>query len=311
MLCSFRNGIRKVGAILETLGKDLMEILKEKEDKQGRFTIMSYIGNSSNRKTNEDACDTMSIYLQTDPHNPVYIGIVCDGLGGMGKGDFASNFVIQYFKECIWYLNGQVPTFEDLREHIHWVVDMINSKLMLENKLKGTTAYTTVAILCSYLGEELVYNVGDTRIYRVDLETQEVDLLSQDHSKVELEYRMGKIETLPPLNDKERSKLMSCIGQGVNMLYYESKSSLSRKTNRKVGYVLATDGFWSEALEEDYIRIVENPEENLSQAFTKVMERGSLDNITVVILNRNIEKEERENIRIEDEESATEEIERA
>ncbi len=162
------------------------------------------------KKTNQD-----SIFIETaaTDYGQVLLGVICDGMGGLAKGEVASAILIKAFAK--WFhiefpkllYTGIDPN--RLRES--W------TKLILEQN-KIITDYgldcnvslgtTVVALL---LIDNLYYavNVGDSRVY---LMKEDIQQITVDQTVVQREMELGRMTPEQARKSPQRNVLLQCVG---------------------------------------------------------------------------------------------------
>lgn len=163
------------------------------------------------RDSNQD-----SVYAGTvkTPLGNAFMGVVCDGMGGLSNGEFASRTVLNFFQN--WFLNEFVCNMplSYISEFVFsqwWVlIDKANNVLLELSEDSGEQMGTTLSVLLIINGEYYAAQVGDSRIY---LRTNEnVSQVTNDHSYVMEQVQKGMMtETEARLSEK-RNVLTRCIG---------------------------------------------------------------------------------------------------
>lgn len=97
------------------------------------------------------------------------LAMVCDGVGGAGRGDLASQKTIDYLVGGFWsnlplYLE-QKYSMKQLGQIIEKYLRRANEKLYEEAKTNGYITGTTVALYFMLGDEYMIFNVGDSRVY--------------------------------------------------------------------------------------------------------------------------------------------------
>ena len=117
--------------------------------------ITSYMyTNIGGRKVNEDSCITLE-----DGKEKCYV--LCDGLGGHGKGEVASGMVTEVFDLC--YHAGVSKPDQFIADTLMVAQSMLLSE-QIAQKAQDEMKTTATAVLIS---EDTVYRgyIGDSRIY--------------------------------------------------------------------------------------------------------------------------------------------------
>lgn len=220
------------------------------------------------RKINEDACDVL--YTET-----FSLYILCDGLGGHGNGDIASQYVVERIKDyaeagksiedCI------MAAQEDLLELQH--------ERNLENSMKTTLA-------CLVIKNDLAKfaYVGDSRIYY--FEKGKYRLRSKDHSIPQMLVNSGAIKEKDIRHHEDRSRLLRVMGTKWNEPKYQTVQDI--KVTNNTSFLLCSDGFW-ECIDEKSmaktLKKASSPQEwvkNMEQIVLKNGEGTNMDNYSAI-----------------------------
>ena len=151
------------------------------------------------RPSNEDA-------IGISAEHGVYI--VCDGMGGAAAGEIASTLAVSEVLRLLGERNPAVPLEEAIGEAIHVANEVIHSRAEGDFQLNGMG--TTLVGLVTEGRRVLVFNVGDSRCYR--LRKRKLEQISQDHSLVEEQVRMGRITPDEALRSPLRNVITRALG---------------------------------------------------------------------------------------------------
>ena len=230
-------------------------------------------GVSTNRHANEDAFLKISAKLK---NKTVLIGAVFDGLGGMSKGNLASNIAASTVASEL--AKAKLKEFNDLKQTLKNSLQIANKKIIAKGQEVGATICSTAVVVATY--EEQVYTIhsGDSRAYMIE-SCGNVKRLTVDHSKVEYDFLQHKIDKLPPDDAPERSKLIACLGATDDLLLTEKEHYLPPESS----VIVCSDGYWGHSKFDDFYQVAFNGLD-LHQSFQEMINRGSTDNITAVIL---------------------------
>jgi protein phosphatase len=164
-----------------------------------RYAVAALSDCGSVRPTNEDSC-------KYSVEHGVYV--VCDGMGGAAAGEIASSMAVS---EVLRLLSGRgkdVPLNEAIEEAIRAANEAIHTRAENDFQLNGMG--TTLVGLVTEGRRVLVFNVGDSRCYR--LREGKLEQISQDHSLVEEQVRMGRITPEEALHSPLRNVITRALG---------------------------------------------------------------------------------------------------
>ncbi len=145
-----------------------------------RYAVAALTDCGSKRPSNEDA-------FGISAEHGVYV--VCDGMGGAAAGEIASSMAVNEVLRLLGSRDGSAPLEEAVEEAIRAANEAIHSRAEDNPQLNGMG--TTLAGLVTEGQRVLVFNVGDSRCYL--LRNRKLKQISQDHSLVEEQVRMGRI----------------------------------------------------------------------------------------------------------------------
>lgn len=252
---------------------------------------MRYLGSAVSdigisKKTNQDSvCLKIA---ETEAHGQIAMCVMCDGMGGLEKGELASATVIRAFEE--WFeiqLPGRLPglSWEGLAAEWKRLIQVCNDKIVEHGKQEGVRLGTTVSALLLMNGRYLIAHVGDSRVYRI---TDSVEQLTEDHTYVAREVKRGNMTAEQAKHHPKRNLLTQCVGvAGIvtpEIFYGEAGADAV--------YLLCSDGFWHELAETEiyeefqtvHIRDVREMMAGCQHLVGQVKKRQERDNISVVLV---------------------------
>jgi serine/threonine protein phosphatase PrpC len=217
------------------------------------------------RQVNEDS------YLAVPP-----LFVVADGMGGHGSGDLASRIAIEDMKACVplrpLFAEAVLTALEHANRHI---IERDEANRM------GTTA-TGLAALETAGGDHLmVFNVGDSRVYR--LSGDRLEQLTVDHSEVQELVLAGVITREQARTHPRRNVVTRALGSDTGLL---PDHWLLPATGGD-RYLVCSDGLFSE-LPDEVIRplLAAGPPQQAAEALVSAAnEAGGRDNVTVIVVD--------------------------
>lgn len=236
------------------------------------------------KSTNQDS---YSVRVFTTNQGKVVLAVLCDGMGGLSKGEVASASLVNAF--CKW-ADNKLPTLceteiTDAGIRADWVgiAAEYNQKIKAYAASCGTSMGTTATVLMLTEKRYYIMNVGDTRAYEI---ADTVTVLTKDQTVVAREVELGNLTPEEAERDSRRSVLLQCIGASDEV--YPDMFFGDTKLNAV--YMLCSDGFRHE-ITEDEIHQYLNPNvmvdaDGMKQNMTALIElnkqRHERDNISVV-----------------------------
>ena len=239
------------------------------------------------KSTNQDS---VALRIVDTPNGQVAFAIVCDGLGGLAKGELASKEVIESF--CRWFdeeFLAQIieGSFSALRLRDDW-----NSIIQTENRLLGIYGSdnnimlgTTVSAILMYKDEFFIVHVGDSRVYEL---VSGVRILTKDQTFVAREIAAGRMTPEEAKVDPRRSVLLQCVGASATVV----PDFLKGKIQKNSVYLVCSDGFRHQISEEEIMeklgpkasKTVEEMKYGCVYLTELVKNRKETDNITVAAI---------------------------
>lgn len=200
-----------------------------------RFAAAAQTDVGLRKATNQDSL----LYCQAVyGDKEVMLAVVCDGMGGLSRGELASATVIRTFNE--WF-QEELPLQMD-----HLDMRLIGERWSKMLKILNETIYSygvsidislgTTATAILFVDEEFVcVHVGDSRLYRL---TDRIEQLTNDQTFVAREIALGHMTPEQAKTDRRRSMLLQCIGASTRVEPDILVGKVSPGT-----YLLCSDGF--------------------------------------------------------------------
>lgn len=202
--------------------------------------------------------------------------IVADGMGGHNAGDFASRYTVETMVDYIEKAEEKRP-IPLLSSAIHQANDYVMEKARSDRSMEGMG--TTVVAATMKDGYLYVANVGDSRLYLLD---QEIEQITTDHSLVEEMIRVGEIQRKDARSHPDRNIITRAVGvhTPVKIDFFDVKLEKGDKV------LLCSDGLTNMVEDEDILRIVKKSgslEEAAKLLVNEANKNGGKDNISVVL----------------------------
>lgn len=210
--------------------------------------------------------------------------VLCDGMGGLEQGEFASKTVVEAFKA--WgkehlqdYARGEFVDAEIRREWTE-LVNRCNQFLHAYGRERGISLGTTLTVLLMTEERYYIMNIGDSRAYALEAGIRQ---LTRDHTVVQREVDLGKLSAYDAEKDSRRNILLQCIGAS-DQIYPDFFFGAPEP---KATYLLCSDGFRHEVSGEELYQVLQrNRRESLED----------LEGALKILLRWNLERQERDNL---------------
>lgn len=267
----------------------LVESRKSMLTPQIRWDVYSRstLGLSTSRLQNEDSYGVQQQYFSNG--EPILLGVVADGMGGMAQGEVASQLAVQTV------LEAQIPIhLTNQQQRAEWLVDLVHkaNACVTDNVRDGGTTLSLVMAI----GRDLtIAHVGDSRIFL--LSKQQICQLSEDHSMVAMLLASGQITYEQSQVHPDQNVLTKSLGskRRLSDRYVQDLSlfgaSLSLLLEDGDILLLCSDGIWdlvpAEELAENFSgdRTINSAVE---LTIEQVLARGAHDNATILALKCSI-----------------------
>lgn len=241
------------------------------------------------RPVNQDACCVRM--MKTGGYSLV-LAAVCDGVGGLQEGEYASKSTIQFLNNWFDYTVSRNIQGKSQEQLMHYLRGEMEQCIQKQNRLvyeyaqdKGIRTGTTLTLLFIINQQYITAQIGDSRAYRISRGLQQ---LTEDQSMVEREIKAGRLSRQEAKHDRRRNVILQCVGASEKLqIVYESGIIEDGDV-----FFLCSDGFVHE-LEDEEIKELLNPallvssasiKKRLMDAVSLVKRRGERDNITVALV---------------------------
>lgn len=252
------------------------------------YIITAVTDKGNFKKVNQDAFYVKSTLIG---RTSIVFGVVCDGLGGLSYGEFASSFVVQNF--IMWFekfLNKPCINEKEFKKIcLEWnnILDNCNKRLIAFGRRRNFLTGTTFNAILIIKNRYMIANLGDSRTFSI---IKRVKQITKDHSVVEKEVEDGCISPEDAKNDSRQNILTKCLGvlEYIDADFYYGKI----KSNQIL--INCSDGFYKEVNRSELAKIFKEGksygEYSLNNAVRSVVDlvknRGENDNITVLAIKK-------------------------
>lgn len=215
--------------------------------------------------------------------------VVCDGLGGLAYGEFASSMAVKKFKN--WWEDEvkaivKNPNDENIISSLKQVVYDANKDIIYYGRKLEERLGTTVSALLLIRDKYYIVHVGDSRVYRID--NSKIEKLTEDHSYVALQVKKGEITELEAKKSKKKNILLQCVGVKDNIEIFTTIGNIKGTEQ----FIVCSDGFYNSLYEYELLRKIMDRKRSGSitiQEFAdgmvkEVKSRKERDNISVILV---------------------------
>lgn len=239
----------------------------------------------TSKHTNQDS---ILIKHASTEKGEVLMAVVCDGMGGLSKGELASATVVRAFAR--WFDEELPIELENVDMQVigaRWelLLKTLNVKILEYSKKLGQGGIgTTFSGILFIDNQYVIAHVGDSRIYYIGSLLQQ---LTADQTFVAREVIRGTMTLDQARIDKRRNMLLQCVGASKAV----EPQLLHGKTEKGV-YMLCSDGFRHEITESEIFESLKPVNlmnknamhSNVGYLIEQVKNRGERDNISVILI---------------------------
>lgn len=233
------------------------------------------------RKINQDS---VLVKMADTDHGQVALAVICDGCGGLSRGELASKQVVKHFDQ--WF-EKRLPglLYGDcaggrLQGEMEKVLNDENEALMRYSRTGGFRTGTTATVLLLYRSDYYLVHIGDSRCYHI--RGQMVKLMTQDDTVAAVKLEQGLLTQEEARNSRESHILTQCIGVSKDPEFHYSSGQAFDGDS----FLLCTDGFWHQIRQEELalVAAASDPQDALVCAVRELRGRQETDNITAVLV---------------------------
>ena len=218
----------------------------------------------------------------------ILLAVICDGMGGLSKGELASATVIRAFAK--WFDEELPYELTDIDMQVvgtKWslLLKMLNAQIIEYSRKNGIEGVGTTFSGILLVGNQYVIgHVGDTRVYHIG---STLNQLTTDQTFVAREISRGTMTAEQAKTDKRRNLLLQCVGASRVV-----EPQIICGTTEKGAYMICSDGFRHEISETEIYESL-NPinlmnkeamHSNAKYLINQVKSRGEKDNISVLLI---------------------------
>ena len=238
------------------------------------------------KSTNQD-----SVFLEIadTKYGQVTLAVLCDGMGGLQKGEVASAMLIRAFSKWFHQDFPQMlyTDFEAAQLRESWVnlIQDMNVKISAYGAENYVSLGTTVVAMLLIDNLYYIINVGDSRAYSIkDCMVQ----ITVDQTVVQREMDMGRMTPEEAKTSPQRNMLLQCVGASMNI----EPDFFVGEFEPETIFMMCSDGFrhlisteeFYEKLNPQVLTSKEKMEENAVFLTELNKSRNEMDNISVILI---------------------------
>ena len=249
-----------------------------------RYTAIAETDVGIRKSTNQDS---VLIRHATFDGGEVLMAIVCDGMGGLAKGELASATVIRAFAD--WFekelpLQLEKPDLNVIGAKWALMLKNLNGRIGEYGKSIHVDLGTTFTGALFLNGSYVAVHVGDTRLYHL---SNALTQLTEDQTFIAREIRKGTMTPEQAKTDKRRNLLLQCVGASPRV-----EPQVLTGTVESGAYMICSDGFRHVISEQEILGALsparltdaDAMHANVRYLIELVKSRGERDNISALLI---------------------------
>lgn len=238
------------------------------------------------KSTNQDS---LSVKIINTNQGRMAFAILCDGMGGLAKGEVASATVIREFDK---WVRTELPLLCDrpiedsvIRSQWEKMIIDLNNRIKIYGARQGVHLGTTAVVMLLTQNRYYILNVGDSRAYEL---SDTLKQITTDQTFVAREIALGHMTEEQAKVDERRNVLLQCVGAS-DEVYPEM---FFGDVKQDAVYMLCSDGFRHEItpdeiyerLQPAYQRDPQSMSANATYLIELNKQRMENDNISVAMV---------------------------
>ncbi len=251
-----------------------------------KYQIASCTDVGIKKKTNQDA---VLVETADTDRGEVLLAVICDGMGGLQKGELAASTVIRrvsdWFRDEFSIMLYSGIKEQEFEESLTRFINQSNESILTYGNRNGMKLGTTITMLIIAEAKYYVMNVGDSRVYRI---VDSMEQITHDHTFVQREIDHGRMTYEQAEKDIHRNTLLQCVGASETV----APDFFYGEAREDADFLLCSDGFRHKISEQEIIEAIcsdeTETEEQIEMALRELIEedkrRGEEDNISAVLI---------------------------
>ena len=219
----------------------------------------------------------------------VVFAVLCDGMGGLQKGEIASSSLTIAFTDWMYaYLPSLLTkTPDDSVIKSQWinVIAEQNDKLRIYSQCDGLLMGSTITMVLITENRYYMLNIGDTRAYEINSTIRQISI---DHTVASHEANLGNMTEIQAEQAPYKNVLTKCVGITDEVL----PDMFFGEPQKNTVYLLCSDGFRHKITDDEILEKIQlneiSTEDDLKHREEYLInlnkQRGETDNISVITI---------------------------
>ena len=251
-----------------------------------RYLSVAHTDVGISKKINQDA---FCLKIAKTPTSNIAFAVVCDGMGGLNNGEYASALVVNAFSN--WFEN-ELPLIADknldmnkLTERWRTIVLDQGQKILEYGQSRNISLGTTLTALLIVNDKYANIHVGDSRLYKI---TNTIRQLTKDQTVAAHEIEQQRMTAAEAKTDRRNSILLQCVGASKVIEPDVQIGTVSEND----AFMLCSDGFRHQVSDEEMYGVLAphllTSEKVMKKSLVDLVElnksRNEKDNITAILI---------------------------
>lgn len=206
----------------------------------------------------------------------VLFAALADGMGGLSKGELASNTVVSDLKEWFYQIDLNFNfSDKEIADSLTKAVMTINHKVKQYGTDNNINLGSTLVCVLIKNQDLLIFNIGDSRAYLI---SDELKQISEEQTVAYRDLKMGRITPERLHDHPQLHVLLQAIGTNENLLPHIEYYSLENEV-----ILLASDGFTNKIEDSEILKWTET-KDSLLESISKLRDKGEVDDISALVI---------------------------
>lgn len=210
---------------------------------------------------------------------PVFV--VADGISGSHHGDIASRIVVDEFAALT---NSDHIGPEEVAETLQRAHSLVQEAQLRDNHDSATTACGAVGVRMGQSAYWIIFNIGDSRVYRVTGRQHLMQQVSVDHSHVQELIEAGVITEEEALTHPNKNVITRAVG--AEDPFRPDFWLVPMVAGDRL--LLCSDGLLRESPLDEVTALVtgyNSPNDAVSALLQLALDSGARDNVSIIIVD--------------------------
>lgn len=249
-----------------------------------RFLSVAHTDVGITKKINQDA---FCLKIARTPTANIAFAVLCDGMGGLNDGEYASALVVNAFSS--WFENEfpKMTTidFSKINGLFKEIVIDQGKKILEYGKSRGISLGTTLTAILIINDKFTCVHVGDSRLYKI---SNAMEQITKDQTVAAHEIEQQRMTVAEAKSDRRSSILLQCVGASTVI----EPEIITGSLKENEAFMLCSDGFRHQISNDEMYGVIAphllTSEKVMKRCLVDLVElnksRNEKDNITAILI---------------------------